>query len=52
MPQLAPLNWILLFFLFWGSIFFIFIFVWWCSGKSYYFSKPKGNVGVVKSWMW
>nr|YP_009773431.1 ATP synthase F0 subunit 8 [Acanthochitona avicula]QIZ12675.1 ATP synthase F0 subunit 8 [Acanthochitona avicula] len=53
MPQLAPLNWVMLFFLFWGSVMFIFVFVWWANNKSYYFfSVSDKSTGKLKKWCW
>nr|YP_009421072.1 ATP synthase F0 subunit 8 [Viviparus chui]ASR74845.1 ATP synthase F0 subunit 8 [Viviparus chui] len=29
MPQLSPLNWVLLFFVFWVVILLVFVLIWW-----------------------
>nr|QIZ12598.1 ATP synthase F0 subunit 8 [Hemiarthrum setulosum] len=54
MPQLAPLNWLFLFMLFWGFLFLISIFVWWGNVHIYSFiNLGKMKVVTLKSkWKW
>nr|YP_009131218.1 ATP synthase F0 subunit 8 [Nuttallina californica]AIA77067.1 ATP synthase F0 subunit 8 [Nuttallina californica] len=40
MPQLAPMNWILLLILFWTSVIIMSMWLWWMSSKKYALSKP------------
>nr|YP_009378346.1 ATP synthase F0 subunit 8 [Solemya velesiana]ARH10778.1 ATP synthase F0 subunit 8 [Solemya velesiana] len=35
MPQLSPLNWLFLFFVFWCVIFLMMCVVWWSTGQHY-----------------
>nr|YP_009756921.1 ATP synthase F0 subunit 8 [Batillaria attramentaria]QIM14731.1 ATP synthase F0 subunit 8 [Batillaria attramentaria]BAJ09679.1 ATP synthase F0 subunit 8 [Batillaria cumingii] len=58
MPQLSPLNWIFLFFLFWAAIFCFFAVIWW-SSKVEFTMEEEGNMksDVVQEmeeskWMW
>nr|QID02656.1 ATP synthase F0 subunit 8 [Scrobicularia plana] len=34
MPQLAPLCWVLVFILSWGSVVWVCMMVWWLCGKN------------------
>nr|AWH98437.1 ATP synthase F0 subunit 8 [Conus spurius] len=53
MPQLSPLNWILLFILFWATVLSISILIWW-SSKTMFFSKGLVYVDQKKEnkWNW
>nr|QBC73225.1 ATP synthase subunit 8 [Divia briandi] len=54
MPQLAPLNWILLFFLFWACLFVIMSINWWFHFTNYSGMKDAGLSEQPKEngWMW
>nr|AHC94351.1 ATP synthase F0 subunit 8 [Nerita versicolor] len=54
MPQLAPLNWILLFFLFWACLFIVMSINWWFSLTRYSgLSDEELKEGSKKnSWVW
>nr|YP_009318326.1 ATP synthase F0 subunit 8 [Tegula argyrostoma]AOZ71807.1 ATP synthase subunit 8 [Tegula argyrostoma] len=58
MPQLAPVNWLLLFFLFWFAVGITSTLIWWSFKTEYKIqgvSSPK-NSSVpgteFKSWNW
>nr|YP_009383941.1 ATP synthase F0 subunit 8 [Conus quercinus]ARS74440.1 ATP synthase F0 subunit 8 [Conus quercinus]QDP70823.1 ATP synthase F0 subunit 8 [Conus quercinus] len=53
MPQLSPLNWILLFILFWATVLSISILIWW-SSKTMFLSKDLINIMPKKEnkWNW
>nr|AXA45335.1 ATP synthase F0 subunit 8 [Benthomangelia sp. MNHN IM 2013-9652] len=52
MPQLSPLNWILLFLLFWYMILVLSILIWW-SKKILYMSQSSSNFKVKENkWNW
>nr|YP_010318374.1 ATP synthase F0 subunit 8 [Amalda mucronata]ULC82867.1 ATP synthase F0 subunit 8 [Amalda mucronata] len=52
MPQLSPLNWILLFILFWVAVLTLSVLVWW-SGKVFF---QAGNLALASpkenKWNW
>nr|AOV83576.1 ATP synthase subunit 8 [Phasianella australis] len=63
MPQLAPVNWLLLFFLFWFVVGLSSVVIWWSSknlysieGQNTESSEGFVNGGVsnenLKSWRW
>nr|QIZ12546.1 ATP synthase F0 subunit 8 [Nuttallochiton mirandus] len=54
MPQLAPLNWFLLVFLFWFFVFFVTVFIWWLGDSSYSVNHELSNEGksLLCRWMW
>nr|AWH98398.1 ATP synthase F0 subunit 8 [Conus tabidus] len=53
MPQLSPLNWILLFSLFWATVLSVSILIWW-SSKVMFSSSNSGYAGLKKEnkWNW
>nr|UZF97219.1 ATP synthase F0 subunit 8 [Conus textile] len=53
MPQLSPLNWILLFVLFWATVISASIIVWW-SSKIMFSSKSSAYIDLKKEnkWSW
>nr|ATZ70430.1 ATP synthase F0 subunit 8 [Conus josephinae] len=53
MPQLSPLNWILLFILFWAAVFSVSVIIWW-SKKIMFSSKSLTytNLGKENKWNW
>nr|YP_010393212.1 ATP synthase F0 subunit 8 [Conus miles]UPX89374.1 ATP synthase F0 subunit 8 [Conus miles] len=53
MPQLSPLNWILLFLLFWATVLSVSILVWW-SSKTIFLSKGSSYINLKKEnkWNW
>nr|QIZ12649.1 ATP synthase F0 subunit 8 [Callochiton steinenii] len=55
MPQLSPLSWLILFFMFWFNLFSISVFLWWIKENKYnlFFKKTiikKYNFN--KKWAW
>nr|ATZ69793.1 ATP synthase F0 subunit 8 [Conus pulcher]ATZ69806.1 ATP synthase F0 subunit 8 [Conus byssinus] len=53
MPQLSPLNWILLFILFWSTVLSVSVLIWWSSkvvfsGKSLTYADLKKE----NKWNW
>nr|YP_009318313.1 ATP synthase F0 subunit 8 [Astralium haematragum]AOZ71794.1 ATP synthase subunit 8 [Astralium haematragum] len=54
MPQLAPLNWLFLFFLFWLMVVVSSILIWWSFKMSYTIDRTDTKFVVVspKSWDW
>nr|YP_010545663.1 ATP synthase F0 subunit 8 [Acanthopleura loochooana]UYG48459.1 ATP synthase F0 subunit 8 [Acanthopleura loochooana] len=53
MPQLAPLNWILLMLFFWSTAFLIMVSLWWMKKKEYRINlNSKLKSYKKKSWMW
>nr|YP_003204749.1 ATP synthase F0 subunit 8 [Conus borgesi]ACF04856.1 ATP synthase F0 subunit 8 [Conus borgesi] len=53
MPQLSPLNWILLFILFWAAVFSVSVIIWW-SKKIMFSSKSSTytNLSKENKWNW
>nr|YP_003204736.1 ATP synthase F0 subunit 8 [Fusiturris similis]ACF04843.1 ATP synthase F0 subunit 8 [Fusiturris similis] len=51
MPQLSPLNWILLFLLFWATILTVSVLVWW-SGKVFFESGSLVSHFKKNKWNW
>nr|AEK84198.1 ATP synthase F0 subunit 8 [Alcithoe tigrina] len=52
MPQLSPLNWIFLFFLFWSSVSGLSILIWW-SMKTFFRSSSKAmTYSKENKWNW
>nr|QHD26794.1 ATP synthase F0 subunit 8 [Murex trapa] len=53
MPQLSPLNWVLLFILFWVAVFTMSVLVWW-SSKVYFRSEGSSFLTDLKEnkWHW
>nr|APH08665.1 ATP synthase F0 subunit 8 [Conasprella wakayamaensis] len=52
MPQLSPLNWILLFILFWSTVLTISVLIWW-SSKVYFQSKAYSVLATKENkWNW
>nr|YP_009131205.1 ATP synthase F0 subunit 8 [Cyanoplax caverna]AIA77054.1 ATP synthase F0 subunit 8 [Cyanoplax caverna] len=52
MPQLAPMNWIFLFLLFWMTVFTVSIWLWWMNSKKYSFKSHKTSFKHSKKWPW
>nr|YP_003934363.1 ATP synthase F0 subunit 8 [Ceraesignum maximum]ADI79385.1 ATP synthase F0 subunit 8 [Ceraesignum maximum] len=50
MPQLSPLNWILLYILFWGLVVTLMLIQWWTFKPR--FSAPKGCNLSSNQWPW
>nr|AXA45205.1 ATP synthase F0 subunit 8 [Clionella kraussii] len=51
MPQLSPLNWILLFLLFWSTILTVSVLMWW--SKKIFFEGSSLISGFKKNkWNW
>nr|UYX79075.1 ATP synthase subunit 8 [Mitra mitra] len=53
MPQLSPLNWIMLFILFWSTVLALSILIWW-SNKVFFSSKKDDSYSSFKEnkWNW
>nr|YP_010400336.1 ATP synthase F0 subunit 8 [Mancinella alouina]UQS76035.1 ATP synthase F0 subunit 8 [Mancinella alouina] len=52
MPQLSPLNWILLFILFWSAVLSISILLWW-SSKIFFQGKTSSlKISRENKWNW
>nr|AXA45374.1 ATP synthase F0 subunit 8 [Inquisitor sp. MNHN IM 2013-18505] len=52
MPQLSPLNWILLFLLFWSAVLTLSVLIWW-SNKVFFKSESVVLVNLKKNkWNW
>nr|YP_011035822.1 ATP synthase F0 subunit 8 [Plaxiphora tricolor]WRI60252.1 ATP synthase F0 subunit 8 [Plaxiphora tricolor] len=53
MPQLAPLNWITLFIVFWMSLIILMIMIWWMKDKKYMIFYPNKHTHLKNTkWMW
>nr|YP_009470503.1 ATP synthase F0 subunit 8 [Indothais lacera]AVF96931.1 ATP synthase F0 subunit 8 [Indothais lacera] len=52
MPQLSPLNWILLFLLFWSAVLSMSILLWW--SKKIFFEGSTSSSKTLKEnkWNW
>nr|APH08739.1 ATP synthase F0 subunit 8 [Glyphostoma sp. JEU-2016] len=52
MPQLSPLNWILLFMLFWTAVLSLSILIWW--SKKVFFRAESSSLESIKEnkWNW
>nr|UYX79077.1 ATP synthase subunit 8 [Unedogemmula unedo] len=52
MPQLSPLNWILLFLLFWSAVLSLSVLIWW-SNKTFFKSENLVSAGLKENkWNW
>nr|WHM50487.1 ATP synthase F0 subunit 8 [Helicostoa sinensis] len=52
MPQLAPLNWMFLFILFWTMIALVSIMIWW-SKKTFFSAKSLKKSSLKQNkWNW
>nr|YP_009332116.1 ATP synthase F0 subunit 8 [Californiconus californicus]APH08606.1 ATP synthase F0 subunit 8 [Californiconus californicus] len=52
MPQLSPLNWILLFILFWSAVLAMSVLIWW-SNKVFFQGKTSPLVEAKENkWNW
>nr|UVW93481.1 ATP synthase F0 subunit 8 [Rivularia ovum] len=57
MPQLSPLNWILLFLIFWVVVLLVFVLIWW-EQKIDFSTMNKGDYDVFdvsysgNKWEW
>nr|YP_010472538.1 ATP synthase F0 subunit 8 [Mitrella albuginosa]UVG40723.1 ATP synthase F0 subunit 8 [Mitrella albuginosa] len=52
MPQLSPLNWILLFILFWTAVLTMSILIWW-STKTYFKGEGMTASSMKENkWNW
>nr|YP_009239753.1 ATP synthase F0 subunit 8 [Turritella bacillum]AMM72631.1 ATP synthase F0 subunit 8 [Turritella bacillum] len=56
MPQLSPLNWIFLFFLFWCVVFSVSAMIWWGSKVGFSFNEKmpeEDELGPSENiWSW
>nr|QFG38822.1 ATP synthase F0 subunit 8 [Aeneator valedictus] len=52
MPQLSPLNWILLFILFWMAVLVMSILIWW-SSKTFFQGEDLTPASLKENkWNW
>nr|YP_009503319.1 ATP synthase F0 subunit 8 [Leucosyrinx sp. MNHN IM 2013-19304]AXA45387.1 ATP synthase F0 subunit 8 [Leucosyrinx sp. MNHN IM 2013-19304] len=52
MPQLSPLNWILLFLLFWSAVLSLSVLIWW-SKKIFFKGESLTSIALKKNkWNW
>nr|YP_010233764.1 ATP synthase F0 subunit 8 [Brunneifusus ternatanus]QTA29864.1 ATP synthase F0 subunit 8 [Brunneifusus ternatanus] len=52
MPQLSPLNWVLLFALFWIAVLTMSVLIWW-SNKVYFQGENLDSVDTKENkWNW
>nr|YP_009378320.1 ATP synthase F0 subunit 8 [Solemya elarraichensis]ARH10752.1 ATP synthase F0 subunit 8 [Solemya elarraichensis] len=47
MPQLSPLNWLFLFFMFWSVIFLMMSMIWWTGSKKFFVEGRQEDSKVV-----
>nr|YP_010936446.1 ATP synthase F0 subunit 8 [Mancinella echinata]WKW54899.1 ATP synthase F0 subunit 8 [Mancinella echinata] len=52
MPQLSPLNWILLFTLFWSAVLCMSVLLWWSSKVYFQGSTPSSSTSQENKWNW
>nr|YP_006303368.1 ATP synthase F0 subunit 8 [Concholepas concholepas]AFC65047.1 ATP synthase F0 subunit 8 [Concholepas concholepas]WNO19111.1 ATP synthase F0 subunit 8 [Concholepas concholepas] len=52
MPQLSPLNWILLFVLFWSAVLCMSVLLWWSSKIFFQGSSSSSKVLKENKWNW
>nr|YP_009503280.1 ATP synthase F0 subunit 8 [Bathytoma punicea]AXA45192.1 ATP synthase F0 subunit 8 [Bathytoma punicea] len=52
MPQLSPLNWVLLFVLFWSAVLSVSVLIWW-SNKLLFRSENSTSIKMKENkWNW
>nr|QFG38785.1 ATP synthase F0 subunit 8 [Glaphyrina caudata] len=52
MPQLSPLNWILLFILFWSAVLTMSVLIWW-STKTFFQDESLTQINLKENkWNW
>nr|YP_009740500.1 ATP synthase F0 subunit 8 [Ceratostoma rorifluum]QID03446.1 ATP synthase F0 subunit 8 [Ceratostoma rorifluum] len=53
MPQLSPLNWILLFILFWSAVISMSILIWWSKKVLFQSGVSKTSKALKENkWNW
>nr|YP_009907506.1 ATP synthase F0 subunit 8 [Alviniconcha boucheti]QLI54073.1 ATP synthase F0 subunit 8 [Alviniconcha boucheti] len=52
MPQLSPLNWILLFLLFWAAVLVVSVLIWWTKKNSFACMTSKKASILENKWNW
>nr|APH08698.1 ATP synthase F0 subunit 8 [Profundiconus teramachii] len=52
MPQLSPLNWILLFVLFWSAVISVSILIWWSTKVFFYNESMTSAIMKENKWNW
>nr|YP_010891504.1 ATP synthase F0 subunit 8 [Alviniconcha kojimai]WJK73027.1 ATP synthase F0 subunit 8 [Alviniconcha kojimai]BAN63344.1 ATP synthase F0 subunit 8 [Alviniconcha sp. Al-Pm-28] len=52
MPQLSPLNWILLFLLFWTAVLVVSVMIWWTKKNSFTCTNLKKASILENKWNW
>nr|QKJ80222.1 ATP synthase F0 subunit 8 [Cephalothrix sp. BMK-2020] len=52
MPQLAPIDWVLLFCFFWFILFLVFVSIWWINYNYFGFDSYKKSFFIDNVWMW
>nr|YP_010454076.1 ATP synthase F0 subunit 8 [Euprymna morsei]QXJ42053.1 ATP synthase F0 subunit 8 [Euprymna morsei] len=48
MPQLSPINWLFLFFMFWSTLMINTSIMWWTTNNLYMINKTKTNQLNIK----
>nr|YP_009422146.1 ATP synthase F0 subunit 8 [Cipangopaludina ussuriensis]ASR74858.1 ATP synthase F0 subunit 8 [Cipangopaludina ussuriensis] len=53
MPQLSPLSWIFLFFIFWVMILMVIVLIWWISKSEFNLNISDVNCyNIENNWKW
>nr|YP_010884209.1 ATP synthase F0 subunit 8 [Pila globosa]WIW42427.1 ATP synthase F0 subunit 8 [Pila globosa] len=52
MPQLSPLNWIFLFFMFWLLVIIISAMIWWNKKNFFYSALNEKLTNTPNKWSW
>nr|YP_010835862.1 ATP synthase F0 subunit 8 [Pila virens]WGC89381.1 ATP synthetase F0 subunit 8 [Pila virens] len=52
MPQLSPLNWIFLFFMFWMLVIIVGTMIWWNNKNLFYSALNKKPLNTPNKWNW
>nr|USS60628.1 ATP synthase F0 subunit 8 [Nipponacmea sp. JM-2022] len=52
MPQLGPINWLMVYFLIWGSIVSIFLEIYWNAPAHYLWKRPTSEKRDSYMWAW
>nr|YP_010454115.1 ATP synthase F0 subunit 8 [Inioteuthis japonica]QXJ42105.1 ATP synthase F0 subunit 8 [Inioteuthis japonica] len=51
MPQLSPINWLFLFFMFWSILFINSSIMWWNTNNNYHINKtPTTKLNIKYNW--
>nr|AXA45309.1 ATP synthase F0 subunit 8 [Marshallena sp. MNHN IM 2013-9821] len=52
MPQLSPLNWILLFILFWAAVLSLSVLIWWSNKVAFQGQSLISKENNENKWNW